>query len=346
MRTGFVLEPIFIEHDMGRGHPESPERLISITNMLGQTDMAGRFKKIAARPAKPEELARIHSKRYIERVAQTEGQALVRLDPDTATCAHSYQAALMAAGGSMEAVRAVYEGEVSNAFALVRPPGHHAESSRAMGFCLFNNVAIAAQYARDVLGAGRVMIFDWDLHHGNGTQNSFYDRSDVLYCSWHQFPYYPGSGDFFETGFDEGEGYTVNLPLSYGFEDGDFAEIVKTVLHPIARRYQPDIILVSAGFDIYQNDPLGAMNCTIKGFGILGGLLADIAEEVCQGRMVLFLEGGYHIGGLTEGVRNVLNTMAAGPNGDYGLVPPTTERAKELIKKVISIQKDFWPDLE
>ena len=344
MRTGIVVEPLFLEHDMGPHHPESPQRLASILAMLAEPSMDGRFARIPARDATAKELAWIHTRGYVEEVARTKGKPVVRLDGDTSTSPRSYEAALLAAGGTMEAVRRVWEGEVQNAFALVRPPGHHAEASRAMGFCLFNNVAIAAVYAREVLGAQRVLIVDWDIHHGNGTQNSFYDRNDVLYASTHQFPYYPGSGDFYEVGYDEGTGFTINFPMSGGYGDGDFAAVLDRFIRPVAREYAPDLVLCSAGFDIYERDPLGAMSVTTAGFGVLARILLEIAEEVCRGRIVFALEGGYNLVGLTEGVRAALNEMAREPAERSRELPRMlrAERTEQLLARAREVHRPYW----
>jgi acetoin utilization deacetylase AcuC-like enzyme len=344
MRTGIVADPIYLEHDMGRGHPECPQRLASIAAMLAEPAMAGRFGTIPAREATAKELAWIHTRGYVEEVARTKGKPMVRLDGDTSTSPRSYEAALMAAGGTVEAVRRVWEGEYANAFALVRPPGHHAEASRAMGFCLFNNVAIAACYAREVLGAQRVLVLDWDLHHGNGTQNSFYDRADVLYASTHQFPYYPGSGDFYEVGYDEGAGFTVNVPMSGGYGDGDFAMILDRLIRPIAREFRPDLVLVSAGFDIYERDPLGAMSVTAPGFGVLTRILLEIAEESARGRAVFVLEGGYNLVGLAEGVRAALGVMAADPAARSADLPAPLrpDRTEQLLARAREVHRGFW----
>jgi acetoin utilization deacetylase AcuC-like enzyme len=271
------------------------------------------------------------------------------LDPDTYACAKSYETAKLAAGGTLAAVDEVVGGKLDNAFALIRPPGHHAESNRAMGFCLFNNVAIAAGYALKKYKLKKALIIDWDLHHGNGTQHSFYDRADVLYFSTHQFPYYPGTGFVTETGSGEGKGFTVNVPLSTGPGDAEYMEIFKEILEPIALEYKPDIVFVSAGFDIYYQDPLGGMQVTPEGFADLARVVLDFAKETCGGKVVFVLEGGYHLDGLRDSVREVLKTLRGdAPDGSRG------EKLREAVdhqmidpvmKKVRDAQKPFWKNL-
>ena len=345
-KTGTVRDERYMEHQMGAGHPECPERLEAIYKMLDQ-DMKDTLTNVPVREALKTELLYVHTSRYIDQIAATDGVASTYLDPDTQTSAGSYRAALLAAGGLCEAVRMVDAGELDNAFALVRPPGHHAEKSRAMGFCLFNNVAIAAMYAREDLGLERILIADWDVHHGNGTQHSFESNDSVLYFSTHQYPHYPGTGSYGEIGSGNGVGYTVNVPLPTGYGDGDFVSIYNKVLKPVALEYKPDLILVSAGFDIYFGDPLSSMNVTPDGFAALTRLLMDLADECCKGKLVFTLEGGYHIKGQRDSVKAVLQELA-----DINItnIPDMLSRANEkivdfAIKPVLDIHRDFWRGL-
>jgi acetoin utilization deacetylase AcuC-like enzyme len=311
--------------------------------------MKGTLKEIKPRMATQEELELIHVPRYIQQVAVTADHACVMLDPDTYACAKSYETAKLAAGGTLAAVDEVVGGKLNNAFALIRPPGHHAESNRAMGFCLFNNVAIAAGYALKKYKLKKALIIDWDLHHGNGTQHSFYDRADVLYFSTHQFPYYPGTGFATETGSGAGKGFTVNVPLSPGPGDAEYMEIFEEILEPIALEYKPDIVFVSAGFDIYHQDPLGGMQVTPEGFANLARIVLAFAKETCGGKVVFVLEGGYHLDGLRDSVREVLKTLRGDtPDGSRG------EKLREsmdhrmidpVMKKVKDAQKPFWKNL-
>ncbi|HDH96460.1 MAG TPA: histone deacetylase [Proteobacteria bacterium] len=347
-KVGIVRHSIYLEHDPGPYHPESPERLRAIYSMIDQEKLLQTLGlvEIDARKAAREEIEWIHDPRYIDLVASTAKRTYVSLDPDTSTSPESYEAALMAAGGLLEAVKAVHDGTVDRAFALVRPPGHHAERDRGMGFCLFNNVAIAAEYALKRLGAKRVAIADWDLHHGNATQHSFYERSDVLYLSTHQFPYYPGSGAAHEVGTGEGEGFTVNVPLSTGHGDGDYMRIFEELFKPIILEYRPDMILLSAGFDIYERDPLGGMSVTPQGFGQLTRILLEIAEETCNGRLVATLEGGYDLTGLALGVKSVLEMMAEEPDRREAMdARPLNPSIDDTVRRIKDIHRDYWKSL-
>lgn len=345
-KTGIVRDDRYMEHVMGHGHPECPERLAAIYDMLDK-DMGGLLLGIPAREANREELAYIHSESYIDEIASTSGIASTYLDPDTQTSAGSYNAALLAAGGLMKAVSMVNAGTLDNAFALVRPPGHHAERSRAMGFCLFNNVAIAAMHAREKLGLDRILIVDWDVHHGNGTQHSFEDDPGVLYFSSHQYPHYPGTGSYGETGRGDGEGYTLNVPLPTGYADGDFVSIYDKVLKPATLEYKPDMILVSAGFDIYINDPLSGMNVSPEGFAGLTGLLMDLADSCCEGKLVITLEGGYHVEGQRDSVKAVLEEMSGLRKSDSSdLIARANDSIVDFaIKPVLEIHRKYWKSL-
>jgi acetoin utilization deacetylase AcuC-like enzyme len=341
MGTGIVRDARFNDHFMGPGHVECPERLEAIAAVLDEGFDAP-LARIEARPASLDELARVHAPEYIDFLSHTRGRAHVVLDEDTATSSLSYDAARLAAGGTIEAADFVLAGEGRNAFALVRPPGHHAERGQAKGFCLFNNAAVAAEHLLRARGLRRVLIADWDVHHGNGTQNAFYSRNDVLFFSTHQFPFYPGSGHWDEIGADKGRGFTVNVPLSAGKSDGDYLFIYRNILGPIAEAFEPEFIIVSAGFDIFAGDPLGRMNVGIEGFAGLAAELMTLAEGLCGGRLLLVLEGGYNIEGQAQAVKQVLRRMA-------GVRPAPEIRAdisittQKEITPVIDVQRPFWP---
>jgi acetoin utilization deacetylase AcuC-like enzyme len=324
-KTGIVKDKRYMDHWMGDHHPECPERLAVIYAMLEEGDMAGRFHEVPVRKATKRDLLRVHSESYIQRLEATSGQQYTFLDADTQTCAASYEAAVLAAGGLCQAIDMVHSGELQNAFALVRPPGHHAERSQARGFCLFNNVAVGARYAQEILNLHRVLIVDWDLHHGNGTQHSFEDDASILYFSTHQYPYYPGTGALDEIGIGKGTGYTVNVPLSVGLGDAEYVGIFQKILKPIALEFRPDLVLVSAGFDIYFGDPLGGMNVTPMGFAGLTRIILDIAEECCNGRAVLTLEGGYDLDGLRSSVHQVLKELTGFARTDVGALMAQVE---------------------
>jgi len=347
--TGIVRDNRYMDHVANTYHPESHQRLEVLYGMLQETEMKGKFIEVQPRMATREELELIHVPRYIQLVASTAGQACTMLDPDTYACSKSYETAKLAAGGTLVAVDRVLGGELDNAFAFVRPPGHHAESNRAMGFCLFNNVAIAAGYALKTHKLRKALIIDWDLHHGNGTQHSFYERADVLYFSTHQFPYYPGTGYVNEVGSGTGKGFTVNVPLSPGPGDAEYMQIFEDILEPIAMEYKPDIVFVSAGFDIYYQDPLGGMQVTPEGFANLAKIVLEFAKETCKGKVVFVLEGGYHLDGLRDSVKDVLKTMRgdilAGGRDENIREGVDHRMIDDIIKKVKEAQKPFWKNL-
>ena len=336
-----MQDPIYLEHIRGVPHVESPQRLEVLYQMV-EDNFSGRLNSVPPRPATQAELAYIHTPDYIQQIASTAGKSYISLDPDTQTSAKSYEAALMAVGGLFALVDALLAGKIDNGFALIRPPGHHAEANRAMGFCLFNNVALAAEYARHQHGLERILIVDWDLHHGNGTQHSFWDNNRVLYFSTHQYPYYPGTGGLGEVGGQTAQGFTVNCPLSSGYQDEDFAQIFERILQPIARQFKPDLILTSAGFDIYYEDPLGAMLVSPKGFARMTRILMQLAGEVCEGRLLLALEGGYHPEGLQFSVLAVLKELLGETILSTREQLSDTRPDLPIVEKVWAVQKNFW----
>ena len=345
-QTGIVKDYRYLSHDPGSFHPESPKRLEAIYNMLEARDMRDHFVHIEGRSAVTGEIALNHSRAYIDMVARTAGKGHCSLDFDTQTSAESYQAAMLAAGSLCDAVDCVMAGKVGNAFALVRPPGHHAEFDGAAGFCIFNNIAIGARYALKMPGIKRILIVDWDLHHGNGTQRSFYADQRVLYFSAHQYPFYPGTGSLQENGVREGLGYTVNVPLGRGQGDAEYTRIFKKVLEPLALAFRPDLVMVSAGFDIHLRDPLGGMKVTPAGFAKLTRILMNIADRCCGGKLVMTLEGGYNIEGQAQSVRAVLKEMNGEtivPDGELAVTEDGADRSIDrVIGKVIDQIKPIW----
>jgi acetoin utilization deacetylase AcuC-like enzyme len=339
--VGIVADPRFLDHNRGAGHVEGPERLEAVHAMI-EAGLPFDCLRIEPRTAAREELETVHAPEYIRRLSLTARRPYVRLDADTSATALSYETARLAVGAVIAAADAVLDGAVSSAFALVRPPGHHAERDRAMGFCLFNNVALAAEHLVRRRGLGRILIADWDLHHGNGTQHAFYTRSDVLYFSTHAYPYYPGTGFWNEAGEGSGTGFTINIPLSPGKGDREYLRVFRNILRPVAAAFRPEFILVSAGFDISAGDPLGTMRVTPPGFAALAAELSAMACETACGRILYVLEGGYDPGRLAEGVRQVLLQAA-------GKAPVSTVGVEvgpdflEEIKPVYAVHRSFWP---
>jgi acetoin utilization deacetylase AcuC-like enzyme len=306
MTTLVLTDDVMLEHRAGPMHPESPGRLLAILDLLDRVPVAG-VQRARPRAGTRQELLRVHQASHVDRVLALDGQD-AQLDADTAMSPRSVQASLLAAGAAVELTERILSGEARNGFALVRPPGHHAERTHAMGFCLFNNVAVAAEAARQQVE--RVLVVDWDVHHGNGTQAAFLARSDVLFMSAHQWPLYPGSGAAREVGHGEGVGYTVNCPLPPGQGDGDYGAVFERLFLPVARAFRPQLVLVSAGFDPHRADPLGGMDVTERGFAAMCSALKELAEDQCQGRLGLLLEGGYDLDGLSGSVHACLEVLA------------------------------------
>ncbi|MFZ7110718.1 MAG: histone deacetylase [Desulfatiglandales bacterium] len=347
-RTGIIKDPRYAGHCMDKDHPECPERVGVIYAMLDEPELKDCFTEIAPRRAERDELLLVHSLSHIRRLEATEGKETVCLDPDTRTSPLSHEAALLAAGGLCLAVEQVEKGIIDNAFALVRPPGHHAERNKSKGFCLYNNVAIAANHARYNLGIDRILVVDWDLHHGNGIQHCFESNPDILYFSIHRSFFYPGSGRLREVGKGSGKGYTVNIPLAQGSGDGDYLMLFEKILKPIAFEFDPDFILVSAGFDIHYRDPLGGMNVTPKGFSAMTRSILQIAEECCKGKVVIALEGGYDLEGLRDSVREVLKELSGMQYTDPVEILETADhkRMNTVLWRVRRVFKRYWKSLD
>jgi acetoin utilization deacetylase AcuC-like enzyme len=335
--TAVALDSRMLAHDPGFGHPERPDRLRVLIDRLGD---APAYARLAPRLATEDEIAMVHTAAHVELAAATASRAHVALDPDTVTSPGSYQAARLAAGALLTVCEAVLAGEVRNGFALVRPPGHHAERDRAMGFCLFNNVALAATWLR-AHGVRRVAIVDWDLHHGNGTQHLFEDDPDVLYVSTHQYPYYPGTGAADEVGRGAGAGRTLNLPFPAGFGDAEYAHAFRQLVMPVCRQFAPEFVLVSAGFDADHRDPLGGMAVTPGGFRAMARACVVLAEECAQGRIAAVLEGGYDLGGIVEGVETTLDAL----RGAEDVPRPASgdpRRADPVLARVRRAHAPYW----
>jgi acetoin utilization deacetylase AcuC-like enzyme len=329
LRPALIYDEAFLEHDTG-GHPESGERLLAILSLLEREGEMARLRQLSPRPANLEELKAVHTTDHILRVERLAAAGGGWLDPDTVVSPGSFRAAALAAGAGMTGVNAVISGQASSAFCLVRPPGHHARPGRGMGFCLFNNVALAARYAQSRHGLKRVLIVDFDAHHGNGTQEAFYRDDSVLYFSTHQAHFYPGTGGAEEHGEGAGTGYTVNVPLEAGAGDEEVVAAYEQVLTPLARRFRPELILVSAGYDAHWADPLTSLGLTVTGFGRTVAALRELALELCKGRMVLTLEGGYNLEALSYSVLATFRSLAGATAWDDPLGEPSrSERGGE-----------------
>ena len=309
-RVGIVSDPAYLKHEMGAGHPESPERLRAIRTRLESTGTLDRLVSITPKPATRTWIEKVHIPAYVEKLeVKSPKSGYASLDADTTLCPGSLSAAYLAVGSAIAAADGIMAQEVDQVFCAVRPPGHHAEANRAMGFCLFNNVAIVAKYLQEQYGLERILIVDWDVHHGNGTQQAFYDDPTVLFFSTHQFPHYPGTGQSTETGRGKGHGLTINVPMSGGQGDEEYRQIFQNVLVPAADQFKPDFVLISAGFDAHRYDPLASMCLTEEGYATLTHMVLDIALQHASGRIISCLEGGYHLEGLSASVERHVTAM-------------------------------------
>ena len=301
MTTGFVYDPVFLEHDTGPGHPERSDRLSATMEFLVQQPWFADLKQISPPSADRTWLEQIHAAAYIERAAQACQRGLPFLDVlDVSICEQSFDIALRAAGGALKLADQVMAGEIANGFALIRPPGHHAEHNMALGFCLFNNVAILARYLQQRHGLDKIMILDWDVHHGNGTQHTFESDPSVLYVSLHQYPFYPGTGAASETGAGRGQGATLNCPMSAGASDDDYVHAFMEKILPKAEEFKPQAVLLSAGFDAHRNDPIAQINLSTRCYGWMSERMMELAEKHADNRLIALLEGGYDLDALSQ----------------------------------------------
>ncbi|UCD21420.1 MAG: histone deacetylase [Chloroflexota bacterium] len=340
MKAGLIYDPIYLDHDTGN-HVENSRRLAETISHLKETGIKEKLTCLHARPASLEELEMVHTPEYISYLKGKAEKGGGWLDPDTVMSPKSYEVALYAAGGLLVATEAVMQGEVDNAFAMVRPPGHHAISDRAMGFCIFNNVAVAARFALNKFNLNHVLIVDFDVHHGNGTQDTFYTDPRALYFSTHQYPFYPGTGWMDETGSGEGEETTVNFPMDASWGDDEYLRAFNEILVPIARRFQPQLILVSAGFDAHWADQLAMMKVSIKGFAQMVMILKELAAELCQGRLVFTLEGGYNLQVVASSIKATLDVLLGSYEIDDPLGAASMARKPERFDEHIEAIKQI-----
>jgi len=350
-RTAVYRDDLFLEHQPGFNHVESPERLKVIYDELDREETGQNLVYPRFEPASLDVIALNHAAGMIKTIADTAGRPHDFLDADTQTSPRSFDAACLAVGAVVDGIGRIVDGEIDNAFCLVRPPGHHAEKDRAMGFCLFNSIAVGAKWALSHLGMERIFILDWDLHHGNGTQRSFYDSNKVLYGSTHQYPYYPGTGALLEIGAGKGEGFTLNVPLPGGQGDQDYMRIFNDIFVPVARQYKPQLILVSCGFDIYGGDPLGTMRVSAAGFAAMTMIMQNLADELCDGRLLITLEGGYNLSGMRDGTLAVLSALSGEKlnqaHPDFTPADPVGSRVQQgnppwYIEQAVTLAKSYW----
>ena len=309
-KTGYISDPFYLKHK-NEPHPENPGRLNAIQKNIESSKYYNNLTLIQPRKATVEDIAKVHGTGYIRSVEDSCRNGVRNLDADTVISSDSYQAALLSAGAGLEALDKILEGTVGNAFCAVRPPGHHAEQNKAMGFCLFNNVGVIARYAQDVKKLEKVFIFDWDVHHGNGTQHSFYKDSSVYYSSIHQYPFYPGTGGVDETGTGDGLGSNLNLPMRAYSCDTDYINAIEHKLIPVIQKFNPDLIIISAGFDAHENDPLAQINLSTECYGKMTQKLMEVANDVCDGRILSMLEGGYDYSALADSVQLHVETLSS-----------------------------------
>lgn len=315
--TGLAYDARFLAHDTGPSHPERPERLTAALSKLESLPWAGELVRVAPRAAGLDRIEALHSSRYVERARETCQSGNRLLDtPDVVVSEASFEAALLAAGAALELADAVMAGKLSNGFALLRPPGHHAERDFAMGFCLFNNAAVAARHLQKKHGLERILLLDWDVHHGNGTQHLFEEDPSVLYVSLHQYPYYPGTGASWETGVGKGKGATMNCPMKAGAGDDEYKQAFTEKILPKAEEFRPDAVIVSAGFDAHALDPLGGIRLSTEMYGWMTERVLEIAAKHAKGRVISLLEGGYDLDALADSVAT--HVAALSGNELYG----------------------------
>ncbi|MSP38040.1 MAG: histone deacetylase [Deltaproteobacteria bacterium] len=339
-KTAVVVDREYLKHQPGDGHPERPERVKVLLDLAAELEPA-KFQLLTPNPARRADIEATHGADFVRLIEATAQHNHYALDGDTITCRDSFGVALLAVGGFLGLLDAIAAKEAQNGFALVRPPGHHALRQRAMGFCLFNTMAIGAEYLRRTHGAKRVMIVDWDVHHGNGTQDAFYSDPSVLFLSTHQYPYYPGSGAVNEVGVGAGAGFTINIPLPAGCADREYLQVFQDIVAPAVERFAPDWILVSAGFDPHRDDPLGGMGVSEEGFAAMAERLVALAQKLAGGRIAFLLEGGYDLGALKNSVAAVLGAMSEPSPAAPGHLKLADSRIEPLLRRIRQTHEQY-----
>jgi acetoin utilization deacetylase AcuC-like enzyme len=331
----FYYDPIHVRHDVGP-HPERPDRVEAVMARLRQSGSIDSFQHLQPRAATEEELELVHPAAHVQRIRQLAEQGGASIDPDTAVAPGSFDAATHAAGGALAGIDAVCRDGATRAFSLIRPPGHHATATRAMGFCLFNNIAVAAAYARLAHDVERIAIVDIDVHHGNGTQDIFWDDPNLLYLSMHQFPFYPGTGDWSETGGPDAVGATVNVPLQSGSGDAEYLRIFDRLFLPLMERFGPEIILVSAGYDAHVGDPLAGMEVSTAGYRAIMSRISACADAESHGRLLTLLEGGYDLSDLADSVQATLVALSE-DSATFDSSPPAGSAFERYLDRLSEV---------
>jgi acetoin utilization deacetylase AcuC-like enzyme len=339
-KTGVVVDPEYLKHFPGEDHPERPDRIQVLLELAGGLSRK-KFQLLPPRAASRADIEHTHGADYVRLVESTSSVNRYALDGDTITCRDSFGVGLLAVGGFLTLLDSIAAKDSRNGFALVRPPGHHALRNRAMGFCLFNTMAVGAEYLKRSHGAKKILIMDWDVHHGNGTQDAFYDDPSVLFISTHQFPFYPGSGAVNEVGVNAGAGFTINVPLPAGCGDAEYLQVFEQVVVPAAEKFAPEWILVSAGFDPHRRDPLGGMGVTEAGFGAMAEKLLVLAERFADGRIAFLLEGGYDLAGLRDSVAAVLEAMQSKHDDQPQSLQMAPSRIEPLLHRILQVHEKY-----
>ena len=338
--SAVVVDNDYLKHDPGEFHPERPERIRVLLDLADELD-SEKFHILPPKSATRTDIESCHGPDYINLVESTSKTNHYALDGDTLTSRDSFAVGLLAVGGFLQLLDSIAARESRNGFALVRPPGHHALSNRAMGFCLFNTMAIGAEHLKRTYGAKKILIMDWDVHHGNGTQAAFYDDPSVLFISTHQYPYYPGTGALNDVGVGAGEGYTVNIPLPAGCADAEYVRVFQDVVVPAARKFEPEWILVSAGFDPHRRDPLGGMGVTEEGFGAMARMLLQLADQYASEKIAFLLEGGYDLAALRNSVAAVLGVMQRSTDNHDETSESATDKLEPLLRMIRQVHEKY-----